>query len=72
MPLPLLVYTAVLVVIALGGSDFFSSQAALPAAGLPAAAAVRGWRSARARPRAAAVAVVALAGISLGYGAYLC
>lgn len=70
MPLPLLVYSAVLVVIALGGANFFSSKPRflLPAFPLlvPCAAAL-----ARARPRAAALTVVTLAGISLGYGAYV-
>ena len=70
MPLPLFVYTAVLVAISLGGANFFSCKPRflLPAFPLlvPAATAL-----ARARPRAAALAVVALAGISLGYGAYL-
>jgi hypothetical protein len=70
MPLPLLVYSAMLVVIALGGTNFFSSKPRflLPAFPLllPCAVALG-----RARPRAAAVAVVALAGISLAYGAYV-
>ncbi|MFC4034492.1 hypothetical protein ACFO3J_23885 [Streptomyces polygonati] len=70
MPLPLLVYSAVLVVIALGGANFFSCKPRflLPAFPLlvPLATAL-----VRARPRAAAVAVVTLAGISLGYGAYV-
>lgn len=70
MPLPLLVYCAVLVVIALGGANFFACKPRflLPAFPLlvPCAAALS-----RARPRAAALAVVTLAGISLGYGAYV-
>ncbi|SEO43450.1 glycosyltransferase family 39 protein [Actinacidiphila rubida] len=70
MPLPLLVYSAVLVVIALGGANFFSCKPRflLPAFPLlvPCAAGLAG-----ARPRAAALAVVTLAGVSLGYGAYL-
>jgi hypothetical protein len=70
MPLPLFVHSAVLVVIALGGANFFSCKPRflLPAFPLlvPCAAAL-----AKARPRTAAVAVVTLAGISLGYGAYL-
>ncbi|MFG3507532.1 hypothetical protein ACGF5F_18780 [Streptomyces sp. NPDC047821] len=69
-PLPLLVYTAVLVVIAVGGSGFFESKPrflvpAFPLL-LPVACALR-----RARPRAAAVVVAALAGVSFGYGTYL-
>jgi hypothetical protein len=69
-PLPLLVYTAVLVVIAVGGSGFFESKPRflLPAVPLllPVACALR-----RARPKAAAVVVAALAGLSYGYGTYL-
>ncbi|MFF8291416.1 hypothetical protein ACF068_19595 [Streptomyces sp. NPDC016309] len=69
-PLPLLVYTAVLVVIAVGGSGFFESKPRflLPAFPLlvPVAVALRG-----ARPGPAAVVVAALAGLSFGYGAYL-
>jgi Dolichyl-phosphate-mannose-protein mannosyltransferase len=70
MPLPLLVYAAALVVIALGGANFFSCKPRflLPAFPLliPCAAAL-----AKARPRVTAPAVVALTGISLGYGAYV-
>jgi hypothetical protein len=70
MPLPLLVYSAVLVAIALGGANFFSCKPRflLPAFPLllPFAAAL-----AKARPRAAALAVTTLAGFSLGYGAYV-
>ncbi|MEU6488483.1 hypothetical protein [Streptomyces sp. NPDC046887] len=69
-PLPVLVYTAVLVVIAVGGAGFFESKPRflLPAFPLlaPLALALR-----RARPRAATVVVAALAGLSFGYGAYL-
>jgi hypothetical protein len=70
LPLPLLVYSAVLVLIALGGANFFSCKPRflLPAFPLlvPCAAAL-----ARARPRAPAVAVLTLTGFSLGYGAYV-
>ncbi|MFF8831837.1 hypothetical protein [Streptomyces sp. NPDC015131] len=69
-PLPLLVYTAVLVVIAVGGAGFFESKPRflLPAFPLllPLAVALR-----RARPGAAAVVVAALAGLSYAYGTYL-
>ncbi|WP_374684169.1 hypothetical protein [Streptomyces sp. ODS05-4] len=69
-PLALFVYTAVLVVIAVGGAGFFESKPRflLPAFPLlaPVALALR-----RARPRAAAVLVAALAGLSFGYGTYL-
>ncbi|MDJ0382530.1 mannosyltransferase family protein [Streptomyces sp. G-G2] len=69
-PLPLLVYTAVLLVITLGGAGFFDSKPRflLPAFPLllPLAAAM-----ARARPRTAVVATGALAGLSYLYGTYL-
>ncbi|MEV5277528.1 hypothetical protein [Streptomyces sp. NPDC052811] len=69
-PLVLLVYTAVLVVIAAGGSGFFESKPRflLPAFPLlvPLARALT-----KARPRAAVAVTVALAGLSFCYGAYL-
>ncbi|MHC5905527.1 hypothetical protein ACVNF4_16740 [Streptomyces sp. S6] len=72
-PLPLLVYTGVLLLIALGGSGFFESKPRflLPAFPLllPVAAALA--RTARTRPWHAAVVVAALAGLSFAYGAYL-
>nr|WP_028797776.1 glycosyltransferase family 39 protein [Streptomyces purpureus] len=68
-PLPLLVYTAVLVLITVGGSGFFESKPRflLPAFPLllPLARALT-----KARPRAAIVVVAALAGLSFGYGVY--
>ncbi|MFF9869372.1 hypothetical protein ACF1G0_28890 [Streptomyces sp. NPDC013953] len=68
-PLPLLVYTAVLVAIVVGGSGFFESKPRflLPAFPLllPVACALR-----RARPGAAVVVIAALAGLSFAYGAY--
>ncbi|WP_430381343.1 hypothetical protein [Streptomyces arenae] len=72
-PLPLLVYSAVLLLITLGGSGFFESKPRflLPAFPLllpPARALVR---TARARPWHATVMVTALAGLSFGYGTYL-
>ncbi|MEU3464923.1 hypothetical protein ABZ721_33855 [Streptomyces sp. NPDC006733] len=70
IPLPLAVYSVVLVVIALGGSHYFGSKPRflLPAFPLllPAALAL-----AKARPRTAAVAVAALAGLSFFHGTYL-
>ncbi|MCZ4117865.1 hypothetical protein [Streptomyces sp. H39-S7] len=70
IPLPLAVYAGVLVIIALGGSHYFGSKPRflLPAFPLliPAALAL-----AKARPRTAAVAVAALAGLSFFYGTYL-
>jgi hypothetical protein len=69
-PLPLLVYSGVLLVVALGGTEYFQCKPRflLPAFPLlfPAAAAL-----ARARPRTAAVAVVTLTGLSLCFGTYL-
>ena len=69
-PAALLVYTAVLVLITLGGSGFFESKPRflLPAFPLllPLACAV-----AKARPRTAVVVTAALAGLSFAYGTYL-
>ncbi|MCP3822532.1 glycosyltransferase family 39 protein [Streptomyces sp. A3M-1-3] len=69
-PLPLLVYTAVLLLITVGGSGFFESKARflLPAFPLllPPAAAM-----AKTRPGAAVLVTVALAGLSFSYGTYL-
>ncbi|MER6525573.1 hypothetical protein [Streptomyces sp. NPDC001508] len=72
-PLPLLVHSGVLLLIALGGSGFFESKPRflLPAFPLlvpPARALVR---TARARPWHATVVVCGLAGLSFGYGTYL-
>ncbi|MFF9915135.1 glycosyltransferase family 39 protein [Streptomyces sp. NPDC013457] len=68
-PLPVLVYTAVLVVITVGGSGFFESKPRflLPAFPLllPLARALT-----KARPRAAIVVIAALAGLSFSFGAY--
>nr|WP_188133033.1 hypothetical protein [Streptomyces boluensis] len=72
-PLPLLVYSGVLLLVAVGGSGFFESKPRflLPAFPLllPLAAALA--RTAKARPVHATLVVTALAGLSLGYGAYL-
>ncbi|MGY0059736.1 hypothetical protein ACWY4P_24855 [Streptomyces sp. LZ34] len=69
-PLPLIVYTLVLVAIALGGSNYFASKPRflLPAFPLllPLAVAM-----ARARPRTAVLTGGALAGLSFAYGTYL-
>ncbi|MFF6785019.1 hypothetical protein [Streptomyces sp. NPDC012510] len=72
-PLPLLVYTAVLLVIALGGDGFFGSKPRflLPAFPLLLPVAVALARTARARPWHATVVVGALAGLSYVYGAFL-
>ncbi|MFD4626476.1 glycosyltransferase family 39 protein [Streptomyces sp. NPDC058475] len=72
-PLPLLVYSGVLLLVALGGSGFFESKPRflLPAFPLllPLAGAL--VRTARARPWHATLVVGALAGLSFAYGAYL-
>ncbi|MEU5160174.1 hypothetical protein AB0G74_11275 [Streptomyces sp. NPDC020875] len=69
-PAALLVYTAVLVLITVGGSGFFESKPRflLPAFPLllPLALALT-----KARPRSAIVVIAALAGLSFGYGTYL-
>ncbi|MFJ9704647.1 MULTISPECIES: hypothetical protein [unclassified Streptomyces] len=72
-PLPLLVYTAVLLLITLGGSGFFESKPRflLPAFPLLLPLARALVRTARARPWHATVVVAALAGLSFSYGAYL-
>ncbi|MBO1333662.1 hypothetical protein J3486_20725 [Streptomyces sp. VRA16 Mangrove soil] len=72
-PLPLLVYSGVLLSIAVCGSGFFESKPRflLPAFPLllPLARALA--RTARARPAHALLVVAALAGLSLAYGTYL-
>ncbi|MFJ7904037.1 hypothetical protein ACIQ6V_26690 [Streptomyces sp. NPDC096198] len=72
-PLPLVVYSGVLLVIALGGSGFFESKPRflLPAFPLLIVVARALVRTARARPWHATVVASALAGLSLVYGAYL-
>ncbi|MCX3060742.1 hypothetical protein OFY01_13410 [Streptomyces sp. GXMU-J5] len=72
-PLPLLVHSGVLVLIAVGGSGFFESKPRflLPAFPLLLPLARALVRTARARPAQAVVVTAALAGLSLAYGAYL-
>jgi hypothetical protein len=72
-PLPLLVHSGVLLLIALGGSGFFESKPRflLPAFPLLLPLARALVRTARARPWHAAVVAGALAGLSFAYGAYL-
>ncbi|MFJ3308515.1 hypothetical protein ACIPSA_36835 [Streptomyces sp. NPDC086549] len=72
-PLPLLVHSGVLLLIALGGSGFFESKPRflLPAFPLLLPLARALVRTARARPWHATVVVCALAGLSFVYGAYL-
>ncbi|MGW6980889.1 glycosyltransferase family 39 protein [Streptomyces sp. NPDC054932] len=69
-PLPLLGYTAILLVITFGGAGFFESKPRflLPAFPLllPLAAVM-----ARARPRTAVVVTAVVAGLGYGYGLYL-
>ncbi|WP_030682681.1 membrane protein [Streptomyces sp. NRRL B-1347] len=72
-PLPLLVYTGVLLLITVGGSGFFESKPRflLPAFPLLLPLACALVRTARARPPHAVLVVGALAGLSLAYGTYL-
>jgi hypothetical protein len=72
-PLPLVVHSGVLLLIALGGSGFFESKPRflLPAFPLLAVVARALVRTAKARPWHAAVVASALAGLSFVYGAYL-
>lgn len=72
-PLPLAVYSGVLLLITLGGSGFFESKPRflLPAFPLLLPLARALVRTARARPWHAAVVAGALAGLSFAYGAYL-
>ncbi|MER6071503.1 hypothetical protein ABT187_22170 [Streptomyces sp. NPDC001817] len=72
-PLPLLVFSGVLLLVALGGSGFFESKPRflLPAFPLLLPLARGLARTARARPWHATVLVAALAGLSYAYGAYL-
>ncbi|MFC3573688.1 mannosyltransferase family protein [Streptomyces yaanensis] len=72
-PLPLVVYSGVLLLVTLGGSGFFESKPRflLPAFPLLIVVARALVRTARARPWHAAVVACALAGLSLVYGAYL-
>lgn len=72
-PLPLAVYSGVLLLIALGGSGFFESKPRflLPAFPLLLPLARALVRTAKARPWHATVVVCALAGLSFCYGAYL-
>ncbi|MFI6941363.1 hypothetical protein ACIBI4_18970 [Streptomyces sp. NPDC050418] len=72
-PLALLVYSGVLLLIAVGGSGFYESKARflLPAFPLLVPLARALARTTRARPWHAGVVLASLAGLSLGYGAYL-
>ena len=72
-PLPLVAYSGVLVLVALGGSGFFQCKPRflLPAFPLLLPLARALVRTARARPWHAAVVACALAGLSFAYGAYL-
>ncbi|MEB3966176.1 hypothetical protein OKJ48_39020 [Streptomyces kunmingensis] len=72
-PLPLLVYSGVLLLVALGGSGYFESKPRflLPAFPLLLPMACALARTARARPAHALLVVGALAGLSVTYGTYL-
>ncbi|MEV1019887.1 hypothetical protein [Streptomyces sp. NPDC050264] len=72
-PLPLLVYSGVLLLVALGGSGFFESKPRflLPAFPLLLPLACALARTARARPVHALLVVGVLAGLSVSYGTYL-
>ncbi|WP_414496700.1 hypothetical protein, partial [Streptomyces sp. CRN 30] len=72
-PLVLLVYSGVLLLIAVGGSGFFACKPRflLPAFPLLLPVARALVRTARARPWHATVVVAALAGLSFSYGAFL-
>ncbi|MEV0846318.1 hypothetical protein AB0J21_10660 [Streptomyces sp. NPDC049954] len=73
LPGALVVYTGMLMLIAVGGSSYVSCKPRflLPAFPLLLPAAAFLARTARTRPRAATVFVVVLAGFSAGYGAFL-
>ena len=73
VPLPLVVYSGVLLVVALGGSGYFCSKPRflLPAFPLLLPVACALARTARARPWHATLVVAALAGLSFSYGAHL-
>ncbi|MFE1749171.1 hypothetical protein [Streptomyces anandii] len=72
-PLPLVVYSGALLVVACGGSGFFQCKPRflLPAFPLLLPLARALVRTARARPWHAAAVACALAGLSFAYGAYL-
>ncbi|MFI7385099.1 hypothetical protein [Streptomyces sp. NPDC049813] len=72
-PLPLLVYSGVLLLVTVGGSGFFESKPRflLPAFPLLLPLACALARTARARPLHALLVVGALAGLSVTYGTYL-
>lgn len=72
-PLPLLVHSGILLLIAVGGSGFFESKPRflIPAFPLLLPLARALVRTARARPWHATLVVGALAGLSFAYGAYL-
>ncbi|MFJ6568986.1 hypothetical protein ACIQNU_16320 [Streptomyces sp. NPDC091292] len=72
-PLPLIVYSGVLLLVVVGGSGFFESKPRflLPAFPLLLPVAQALARTARARPWHAVLVVGFLAGLSLSYGAYL-
>ncbi|MEV5974620.1 hypothetical protein [Streptomyces sp. NPDC051921] len=68
-PLPVLVYTAVLVLITAGGSGFFESKPRFLLPAFPLLLPLAGAMT-RARPGAAIVVIAGLAGLSFGYAPY--
>ncbi|MER6094387.1 hypothetical protein ABT154_00670 [Streptomyces sp. NPDC001728] len=69
LPLPVLAYTAVLVLITVGGSGFFESKPRFLLPAFPLLLPLAGALT-KARPRAAIVVIAALAGLSFCYGTY--
>ncbi|MFE3329347.1 mannosyltransferase family protein [Streptomyces sp. NPDC059176] len=69
-PLALLVYTAVLVLITVGGSGFFESKPRFLLPAFPLLLPLAGALT-KARPRAAITVIAALAGLSFSYGTYV-
>ncbi|MFJ9807610.1 hypothetical protein ACIRTB_05230 [Streptomyces sp. NPDC101158] len=68
-PLPVLVYTGVLVLITVGGSGFFESKPRFLLPAFPLLLPLAGAMT-RARPGAAIVVIAGLAGLSFGYAPY--
>ncbi|MFI8824417.1 glycosyltransferase family 39 protein [Streptomyces sp. NPDC053431] len=69
-PLPVLVYTGVLVLITVGGSGFFESKPRFLLPAFPLLLPLAGAMT-RARPGAAIVVIAGLAGLSFGYAPYV-
>ncbi|WSV01515.1 hypothetical protein OG217_17525 [Streptomyces sp. NBC_01023] len=69
-PLPVLVYTGALLLVVAGDSGFFECRPRFLLPAFPLLLPVA-WAMAKARPRTVIVVITVLAGLSLGYGAYL-